>query len=91
MVYGLELKKKIKKVTHSGSNKPMVGFIGTFHRYCVLGHSANAEDTILAGRSAASSLRFFVESIATDHQEVSSFFFREKNRPFEVSNPRPGA
>ena len=53
----LELKKiKIKKVTHSGSNKPMVGFIGTFHIYCVLGHSAkfNAEDTILAGRSAAS-------------------------------------
>ena len=49
------LKKKIKKrVTHSGSNKPMVGFIGTFHRYCVLGHSANAEDTILAGRSVAS-------------------------------------
>ena len=54
MVYGLELKKKIRKVTHSGSNKPMIGFIGTFHRYCVLGHSANAEDTILAGRSAAS-------------------------------------
>ena len=54
VVYGLELKKIIKKVTHSGSNKPMVGFIGTFHRYCVLGHSANAEDTILAGRSAAS-------------------------------------
>ena len=54
MVY-VELKiKKIKKVTHSGSNKPKVGFIGTFHRYCVLGHSANAEDTILAGRSAAS-------------------------------------
>ena len=46
--------KKIKKVTHSGSNKPMVGFIGTFHMHCVLGHSANAEDTILAGRSAAS-------------------------------------
>ena len=52
--YGLALKIKNKKVTHSGSNKPMVGFIGTFHRYCVLGHSANAEDTILAGRSAAS-------------------------------------
>ena len=50
----VEKKIKIKKVTHSGSNKPMVGFIGTFHRYCVLGHSANAEDTILAGRSAAS-------------------------------------
>ena len=50
----LELKKKKKKVTHSGSNKPMVGFIGTFHIHCVLGHSANAEDTILAGRSAAS-------------------------------------
>ena len=43
-------------------------------------HSANAEDTILAGGSAASPkappLRFFVESNATDHQEVSSFFFR---------------
>ena len=26
----------------------------TFHRYCVLGHSANAEDTILAGRPVAS-------------------------------------
>ena len=50
MVYGLE----IKMVTHLGSNKPIVGFIGTFHRYCVLDHSANAEDTILAGRSAAS-------------------------------------
>ena len=60
----------------------MVDFIGTFHRYCVLGHSANAEDTILAGRSAASPkappLRFFVESIATDHQEVSSFFSEKK-------------
>ena len=45
-----------------------------------LRHSANAEDTILAGGSAASPkappLRFFVESNATDHQEVSSFFFR---------------
>ena len=49
-------------------------------RLFYLCHSANAEDTILAGGSAASPkappLRFFVESNATDHQEVSSFFFR---------------
>ena len=32
----------------------MTSYTGTFHRDCVLGHSANAEDTILAGRTAAS-------------------------------------
>ena len=49
----VRVEKKNKK-GHPLGVEPMVGFIGTFHRYCVLGHSANAEDTILAGRSAAS-------------------------------------
>ena len=71
----------IKKVTHYGSKTPTWGALqGLSTETVYLCHSANAEGTILAGGSAASPkappLRFFVESNATDHQEVSSFFFR---------------
>ena len=55
--------------------------------------SFSVEDTILAGRSVASPKApptVLVESNATDHQEVSSFF-REKKRSIEDLNRRPGA
>ena len=55
---------------------------GTFHRDCVLAsfrecrrHCSSWE---VSRESQSSPLRFFVESITTDHQEVSSFFFSEK-------------
>ena len=71
----------MKKDTYSVSNTPMESSTRTFHRDCVLCYSANVEDTILAGgvsrESQSSPLRFFVESTATDHQEVSSFFTKE--------------
>ena len=49
----LNIYKKIK-VIYLMLNTPMDSYTGTFYRYCVLGHSANAEDTILAGMSVAS-------------------------------------
>ena len=60
----------------------MVNF-KTFHRDCVLGRSANADDHYsswgVSRESQSSPLRFFVESIATDHQEASSFFSEKKS------------
>ena len=46
-----------------------------------LHYSMNAEGMHYSSWEVSrDSLRFFVESNATDHQEVSSFFFREKNQ-----------
>ena len=60
----------------------MESFTGTFHRDCVLAsfhecrrHYSSWE---VSRESQSSPLRFFVESIATDHQEVSYFFSENK-------------
>ena len=92
----LELKKKIKKValgveqTHGWLFRdfPHILCTWSFREIQCRRHYSSWE---VSRESQSSPLRFFVESIATDHQEVSSFFFMEKIRPLEDSNPRPGA
>ena len=73
--YGIHINKKVAKGSKTPTWRALQGLSTETVYLC---HSANAEDTILAGGSAASPkappLRFFVESNATDHQEVSSFF-----------------
>ena len=78
----LEL-EKVKKVTHSGSKTPIyVELYRDFpQRLCTWSfyecrrHYSSWE---VSRESQSSPLRFFVESIATDHQEVSYFFSEKK-------------
>ena len=57
---------------------------GTFHRDCVLMSFCECRRHYsswgVSRESQSSPLRFFVESNATDHQEVSSFFSEKKTR-----------
>ena len=91
----IELKKKIKKghplgveQTHGWLYRDFPHILCTWSFRECRRHYSSWE---VSRESQSSPLRFFVESIATDHQEASSFFFMEKIRPLEDSNPRPGA
>ena len=76
--------KSIKRSTTEGQRHlHMESSTGTFHRGCVLTsfrkcrrHYSSWE---VSRESQSSPLRIFVEGIATDHQEVSSFFSEKKS------------
>ena len=71
-------KKIIKKVTHSRSNT--LQGLSTETVYLVIRECRRHYSSWGVSRESQSSpLRFFVESIATDHQEVSSFFSEKKS------------
>ena len=67
-------------------------YTGTFHRDCVLASFCECRRHYsswgVSRESQSSSLRFFVESIATDHQEVSSFFSDKKPEKSVLSGLR---
>ena len=77
-----KLEKKYLKRSPTQGRTPMASFTGTFHRLCTWSfrecrrHHSSWE---VSRESQSSPLRFFVESIATDHQKVSSFFSEKKS------------
>ena len=87
----LELKKKNKKghplgveQTHGWLYRDFPHILCTWSFRECRRHYSSWE---VSRESQSSPLRFFVESIATDHQEASSFFFHGKNPSFGGFEP----
>ena len=90
MGYGLELKKNKKghplgvEQTHGWLYRDFPQILCTWSFRECRRHYSSWE---VSRESQSSPLRFFVESIATDHQEASSFFFHGKNPSFGGFEP----
>ena len=77
-----KLEKKYLKRSPTQGRTPMASFTGTFPQTVYLVIPRMQKTPFKLGgqpRVQSSPLRFFVESIATDHQKVSSFFSEKKS------------